>query len=70
MLSGVEVSWAVADGRPAFLLSEVDGVHFKAGVSAEEANPPTGYDIGLRWPCTGVTIGPGSELVLRNLTSV
>ena len=62
------VSWAAPDGRPAFILSDVAAVRFEGGVSAMAASPPTGYDIGLRGACTGVIVGPGCTLVVKNLT--
>ena len=67
-LSGVGVSWTAADGRPPFILSDVDRIRFEAGAKALPSSPPTGYDIGLRGACTGVTVSADSKLVVRNLT--
>lgn len=69
-LSEVGVRWAAPDGRPPFILAEVDGVGFGAGVEAEASSPPTSYDIGLRENCTGVTVSPGSKLVVKNISGV
>ena len=64
------VGWAAApDGRPAFILSDVVGVRFEDGVTAMAALPPTGYDIGTRGVCTGVSVGPGCTLTVRNITT-
>ena len=69
-LAGGGVSWAAApDGRPAFILSNVAGVSFEGGVRAMAASPPTGYDVGMRGVCTGVAVGAGCRLTVRNITS-
>jgi hypothetical protein len=68
-LSGGGVSFASPDGRPPFLLSDVDGVSFGEGVTAEASSPGTGYAIGLRGDCKRVDVHPGSKLVVKNVSS-
>ena len=67
-LSAVGVSFAAADGRPAFILSDVHGVTIDSTVTAERSVPSIGFDIGLRDKCDGLEVGAGSSLVLRNVS--
>ena len=69
-LSGVEVDWLRADGRPPFILSDAHNISFGDGVTCEKPAPPIGYAIGLRDGVTGLKLsGSSRSLVVRNLSA-
>jgi hypothetical protein len=68
-LSGVDVSYATTDGRPAFILSDVQGVRVDGTVTAKRSEPWIGYDIGLREKCEGLKVGAGSSLIFKNISA-
>ena len=69
-LSDVAITSEGSEGRPAFVLSDVERISFGAGVTAERPKPPhkknAAFDIGLRGECEGVSTA-GSGLVTKKL---
>jgi hypothetical protein len=67
-LSDVNVSWDVADRRPAFILSDAHEVTFDR-VKAQRASS-LNYDVGMRDGCSEVMQSEGETLAIRTLPSV
>eukprot|EP01052_Picozoa_sp_SAG31_P004832 SAG31_NODE_204_length_20414_cov_19.143392_24_plen_289_part_00 len=68
-LSHVNVTYAEADGRPAFMFSDVHDVKIDRRCTAERSSPSIGFDVGLREKCDQIHVETGSLLVVQNLTS-